>query len=428
VTQIILLSMVNFKQRANHVLSPVIGRFTDLEISYGKGCYLYDSKNVAYLDFSSGIGVTSTGHCHPEIVNAITKQANQLIHPCIGIGFYDVVITLAEKLSSLLQPMPYSVFFNQSGSEAIETAVKLATYVQNKHQIVAFKGGFHGRTLGALSLTTSKLKYRKGYEPLLYPVKYLDYPNTYHSELSVDDMVQNIMTTTILNKEVAAVIIEPILGEGGYYIAPSEVLLALKTRCEALGIFLIFDEIQSGIGRTGDWFAFQQYHLVPDIITTAKGLGSGMPIAACIAKKEIMDQWPAGAHGGTYGGNPVSCAAALATLNVIQPYLSTVQSLGKYGLKFLIDEIGDHPCIGEIRGVGLMIGIEFVMNKNTKKPNSNFMKRVIEYCLEHHLIVISCGIYDNVIRLIPPLVIDQKTFLKGLGIFVDGVNVSDYSW
>ena len=361
-----------------------------------------------------------------DIVNAITQQANQLIHPCIGVGYYDQVITLAEKLTLLLQPVDYSVFFTQSGSEAIETAIKLATYVQNKYRIVAFKGGFHGRTLGALSLTTSKTKYRAGYEPFLYPVSFLDYPNLYHTDLSIDDMVDTIIKTPHLNDQVAAVIIEPILGEGGYYMAPPEVLLALQKRCQELNIYLIFDEIQSGIGRTGAWFSFQHYDLSPDIITTAKGLGSGMPIAACIAKKEIMDQWTAGAHGGTYGGNPVACAAALATLSVIETQLTQIHLLGEYALSFLNEQLGTHPYVGDIRGLGLMIGIEFVTDKKTKTPYPDFMKKVMSYCLERQLIIISCGIYDNVIRIIPPLVIDKRTLLSGLRIFVEGVHSGDH--
>ena len=416
--------MTHLKIRANQVLSPVIGRYTDIEISHGKGCYLYDTNDNAYLDFSSGIAVTSTGHCHPDIVKAIQNQAETLIHPCIGMGYYDKPIELAEKITQLLAPTPYSVFFNQSGSEAIETAIKLAMYVQKKndpkkHKIVAFKGGFHGRTVGALSLTTSKLNYREGYESLLYPVDFLDYPNTYRGSQTIDNMVTMINTTPLLNQNVAAVIIEPILGEGGYYIAPTPVLQALETRCQALGIYLIVDEIQTGIGRTGTWFYHQQCGISPDIITLAKGMGSGLPLATCMAKKEIMDNWPPGAHGGTYGGNPVTCAAGLATLSVIEPHLSDIAPLGTQAIQYLQKTIGNHPYIGDIRGKGLMIGIEFVQNKTTKVPHPTFMKQVMKICLEHHLIIISCGIHDNVIRLIPPLIIDQETLMKGLTIFTE---------
>jgi 4-aminobutyrate aminotransferase-like enzyme len=306
----------------------------------------------------------------------------------------------------------------------MEAAIKLAVYVQKKHQIVAFKGGFHGRTLGALSITTSKQKYRDGYDPLLYPVEFLDFPHTLHSKKSLGQMIDDINTTPVLNKNVAAVIIEPILGEGGYYIAPPEYLQALQDRCQSLGILLIIDEVQTGIARTGSWFYFQQLGLTPDIITLAKGLGSGMPIGACMAKKEIMDQWRPGAHGGTYGGNPVSCAAALATLSVLENYLESVKTLGRWALAMLQDAIGSHPVVGEIRGVGLMIGIEFVNDKN--QPNPDAMKRVIDYCLDHHVIVISCGIYDNVIRIIPPLIIDKSLLNQGLSVVIDGVRACDH--
>ena len=421
--------ITNLKDRSKHVISNVIGRFFDLEISHGKGCYLYTTDNKKYLDFAAGIAVTSTGHCHPKVVTAIQKQAETLIHPCIATGHYEAPIALAEKLCSLLAPSECSVFFNQSGSEAVETAIKLARYVSKKQTIIAFEGGFHGRTYGALSLTSSKKKYWEGYGKLLENIQFIPYPNTYRcpwgketAEESLSEHIEQLEKTPILNENVAAIIIEPVLGEGGYLPAPTAYLKKLEEICKKNNILMIFDEIQSGIGRTGKWFDIQHHKVDFDIITTAKGIGSGMPLAACIAKKELMDQWPPGAHGGTYGANPVTCAAGLATLDVVESIIENIEPLHKKAIKFLQESLSNHPLVGDIRGKGFMFGIEFVKDKKTKEPYPDIITSILNNCLEKQLIVMSCGVNNNVVRIMPPLVCEEKELLAGLSIFVEVVN------
>ncbi len=417
------------KERAKKVFPPVLGRFHQLEVESAKGCYLYDKQGNAYLDFGSGIAVTSTGHCHPEVVNAIKKQAESLIHPCIAIGDTDSVIQCAERLTGLLLPEHYNIFFDQSGTGAVEAALKLAKYVQKKHKIIAFKGGFHGRSMGSLSVTTSKMSYRENVGPMLDGVDFFPYPYAYRCPWNTDNYLSSVEASIkalenshLFNEEVAAAIIEPVLGEGGYIPATSPFLQALEIICKRHNIFLILDEIQTGIGRTGHWFNFQKSSISPDIIVTAKGLGSGMPIAACLAKTEIMNQWEKGAHGGTYGGNPISCAAALATINVIEPLLPQVQNLSSICKDFLTSKLSDLQHVGEIRVEGLMIGIEFVLDKESKKPNTDIISYILSHALKKHLIVISCGMHSNVIRLAPPLIITEKELLHGLSILCEVIH------
>ena len=417
------------KKKADQFLAPVLGRFHQIEISSGKGCFLYDVNQQAYLDFSAGIAVTSTGHCHPQVVQAIQQQAATLIHPCIAMGNYSSLVQCAERLVGLLKPEVYSVFFDQSGASAVEAALKLAKYITKKHKIVAFEGGFHGRSMGALSVTTSKRAYRDHLGPMLEGVSFFPYPYMYRSpwqptdtQSALDQCLVELEQSELLADDVAAVIIEPMLGEGGYVPAPVEFLKALQTCCKQKGILLIMDEIQTGIGRTGDWFLFQKYQLDPDIVVTAKGLGSGMPIGACLAKKTLMDQWPAGAHGGTYGGNPVACAAALATLDVVEKQLPDIKEKSNFCFDFLKKELGDHPYVGDIRGVGLLIGIELVQDKQSKEPYTDLLKQVLTKAIEKKLILISCGVHANVIRLAPPLIISKQELQQGLSILCEILN------
>ncbi|MFC1771453.1 aspartate aminotransferase family protein [Candidatus Margulisiibacteriota bacterium] len=416
--------------RGQAVLSPVLGRyFKQFEVASGKGSYLYDIKGKAFLDFAAGIAVVSTGHCHPKVVNAIKKQAETLIHGMIGITYYEPPIKLGEKLVSILGGRLNSVFFNQSGSEAIETAIKLAKYTSQKQGLLAFQGGFHGRTLGALSITTSKDKYRQGYEPLLEGISIFPYPNCYRCPWGKEkNSCHNFCSGQLRvfldksEKDLAAAIIEPILGEGGYVFAPEHFLKTLRAVCTEKDVLLIFDEIQSGIGRTGKWFAFQHYDIEPDIITLAKGIGSGLPLGACVAPKSIMSKWLPGAHGGTYGGNPVTCAAGYATLEVLDDYVDQSATLGAKALGFLNEKLKNHPNVGDIRGLGLMIGIEFVKDKKTKEAFPEKVNDIREKCLKKRLVVISCGVLDNVIRIIPPLTINNKELSQGLDILIETIN------
>ena len=416
-------------EKSQQFLSPVLGRYHQLELVSGKGCYLYDVNQREYLDFSSGIAVTSTGHCHPQVVKAIEQQAKTLIHPCIAVGNSAPVIECAEKLTSLFLPHEFSVFFDQSGTTAVEAALKLAKYVSKKHKIVAFEGGFHGRSMGSLSVTTSKRAYQDHIGPMVEGVSFFPFPNMYRSvwqatdtQSALDCCLAQLQASELFNCDVAAVIIEPILGEGGFVPAPVEFLQQLQVICKANDILLIIDEIQTGIGRTGDWFLFQKYGLDPDIVVTAKGLGSGMPIGACLAKKELMNQWTAGAHGGTYGGNPVTCAAAAATLDVVEQYLPDINDKSQFCFDFLHTQLDDHPHVGDIRGAGLLIGLELVIDKTSKKPHAKLVKDVLDTALSRQLILISCGVYGNVIRILPPLVISKQELKQGLTILCEILN------
>jgi 4-aminobutyrate aminotransferase len=419
-----------FIERSDKMVSPFIGRFHSIEIDHASGCYLYDKLGRAYLDFSAGIAVASTGHCHPAVVKAISDQASTLIHACIGVGYYDAPITLTEKLNDILPTGPYSSFFCQSGSEANEAALKLVRYTSKKSKVIAFEGGFHGRTYGSLSLTTSKRQYREGYDHLPGDVDFFPYPYAYRCPwnkkdyaASVAESVAQLKESSLFNNEVAAVFIEPVMGEAGYVPCPPEFLRTLADICKKNDILLVCDEIQTGIGRTGKWFSFEHSGITPDVITLAKGLASGMPLGACLAKKELMNQWPAGAHGGTYGGNPVTCQAANASIDVISNYVSEVDRLGKVALNFLNEKLSTHSNVGDIRGQGLMIGIELVLDKDSKTPHKDLTKTVLQECFNKELILITCG-DGNVIRICPPLIIDEATLLKGLTTIVEVLNAN----
>lgn len=413
---------MSLQERSRNSLAKVLGRYHQIEFVKGEGNELIDSQGKRYIDMSSGLAVCSTGHCHPKVSDAIAEQARTLIHPCIGNGHYEPPVKLAETINQLLSDSTdYSAFFCQSGSEANEAAIKLARYVTKRPNIVAFKGGFHGRTLGSLSLTTSKMKYREGYEPLLQNIDFFDFPYTYRcpwGQSSPEDATQAAISalesSPLFNDQVAAVIIEPALGEAGYVPAPSQFLEALRKVCDKHGILLIFDEVQTGFARTGKWFGFQHTSIEPDIITLAKGIASGMPLGACFAKKDVMDQWLPGAHGGTFGANPVSCAAANATLDVIQDHFNDIEPNAQAAFELLNDKLSNHPNVGDIRGYGYFIGLEWVKDKTTKEPYPEIIGTLLSAAADAGILIISCGLHDNVIRLIPPLTMDKSTLLDTL--------------
>ena len=411
----------NLFKRSKQCLSNVLGHATKLEIEKGKGSYLIDFNGNHYLDFGAGIAVNATGHCHPQVVAAIKHQADQLLHGCAGVIYYDQNITLAEKIGGITGGGLNSVFFTQSGTEAVEAALKCATYVRNKKQVIAFRGSFHGRTLGSLSVTTSNEKYLDRY-PLAFSDRIiLEYPYYFrnHSPLDHETGYINYLKQELAlidASDIACIIIEPVLGEGGYVPAPKAVLKILRDWCNDTGVLLIFDEIQSGIGRTGHWFCYQHHDIYPDILTTAKGIASGLPLGACISTSTIMDQWTTGSHGGTYGGNPLACVAGSATLDVLKPQLQTVQDLGKKALDQLNQHLLNHPLIGEIRGLGLMIGIEFVSNRDHSA--TAIVQMIRQQCLDKKLLIVSCGKEGHVIRLMPPLTISEQELNDGLEIFI----------
>lgn len=410
-----------FYDRAKQTFSRVLANYHEyLEVARGEGAYLYSPDGTPYLDLSSGIAVTSTGHCHPDVVAAVTKQVSTLMHHCIGIGCSEVPIAFSEKLCSLFgEKGNYKSFLAQSGTEAVEAAIKLAKYTSKRDKLLAFKGGFHGRTMGSLSIT-SKQKYRDGYGSLIENVIFLDYPMTYRCPWNTEtesDCIQKSLESLeseYFSEDVAAVIVEPILGEGGIYMAPPEFLLRLEKKCREYGILLILDEIQTGMGRTGKWFAFQEHGLDPDIITVAKGIASGLPLSACVGKKDLMDAWDPGMHGGTYGGNPVACSAGLATIGVLESYYEQCDVVMKRLYESILKELLNLPCVGDIRYKGFMLGIELVKNKTSKEPAPDLVQEVLSRCLAKQIIVISAGIFSNVVRVLPALTIEEATLAHGL--------------
>src|SRR3989338_4555999 len=396
--------MKKLKARGQSVLSHVLGKyFDDFEVAAGRGSYLIDYRGQKYLDFAAGIACNVTGHCHPKVVAAIKNQAEKLLHVCIGVAYYEPYVKLAEELQKIAPMKNAQAFLCQSGTEAVEAAVKLAKYATRKPGIIAFQGGFHGRTLGALSITTSKMKYRDGYAPLL--------PEVYIAPLDL-----RVVKGLIESRSIGGLIIEPILGEGGYIEVENSFLKGLRQLCDANGVLLIFDEVQTGIGHTGQWFASQHAGVVPDIITVAKVIASGLPLGACLAGAEIMAKWSPGAHGSTFGGNPVACAAASATLEVIkkEKLLQNAARLGAYLKKNLSELQTQHSeLIKAVRGRGLMLGVDL----GAGEP----VKQIINYCLEKKLVLISTGGDGTVIRFIPPLNVKKTEIDRALAIFADAL-------
>ncbi|MCX5726224.1 MAG: aspartate aminotransferase family protein [Candidatus Saganbacteria bacterium] len=416
--------------RGKKVLSPVLAHYTELEVTRGRGTYLFGADGKKYLDFAPGIAGTNIGHCHPKVVAAAEKQIHNLIHACAGIVYYEQNIALAEKLKEIAPGDLSMSFFCQSGSEAVEGALKLAKYVTGKPGIICFKGSFHGRTLGALSITTSKEKYQKGYKPLLPNVFVAPYPYLFQAGGKAEKLAKKCLSETekILKKnkgKIATMIVEPIQGEGGYVVPPKKFLQGLRALCNKHNVLLIFDEVQSGFGRTGKMFASEHFGVIPDIMALAKALASGFPLGAVVSTEELMTKWSPGAHGGTLTGNPVSCAAALATIDVIEneKLAKNSEELGNYFKKKLEELKGKYPVIGDVRGLGLMIGVEFVKS-GTNEPNPEAVKFILKECLRTGLILISCGTCDQVIRFIPPLSVSKEEIDQAFNIFEKALEIA----
>ena len=400
------------------VVSPSLPRAYPLVVDHAAGCVVTDVDGNRFLDFAAGIAVCATGHCHPRVVKAIQEQAARLIHLC-GADFYDpLYIETAERLAAVAPGSgAWKVFLSNSGAEAVEGALKLARYATGRHRFIAFLGAFHGRTLGTISLTASKPKYRRHFGPLITGVTHVPYGDClnchYHlsypsCELACVDYIEREIFARIAPPEdVAAIIVEPIQGEGGYVVPPPDWLPALRALCDRHGILLIADEIQAGMGRTGKMFACEHFGVTPDIVTVAKGIASGMPLGAFIAKADVMT-WAKGAHGSTFGGNPVSCAAALETLNLLEGGLmENAAVVGAYVLERLQRLQEESAIVIDARGIGLMIGVEFQTGEQAAA--------VAERCFRQGLIVLECG--DKAIRMSPPLVVDQADADTALDIF-----------
>lgn len=417
------------KSRYDKLFTPALHLYWPIAIKRGEGVYVESTDGRRYIDFSSGLAVLNIGHSHPRVIEAVRSQLGEYVHTG-GVYYGEIVADAAERLLSITPKGVDMLFFSNSGAEAVEGALKLARFVSGRQGIIAFTGAFHGRTLGAVSLTTSTANYRKRYHPLLPSVFHSPYPYCFRCpfqrtpercEFACFNQLENILRHQIDAEEVAACIIEPVLGEGGYFPAPPGFLLRLRELCDAHGIFLIFDEVQSGVGRTGNWFAAGHYGVNPDIMTVAKGIASGFPLSAVAAKKKIMSKWPAGAHGTTFGGNPVSCAASLATMAVIEEeeLLDKSLRLAARAMTRLNAMAGLSPFIGDVRGIGLMIGVEFVTESGA--PDQGACEKVLAFCLENGLILINCGTERNVIRFIPPLTTTEAELDTAISILEKGV-------
>lgn len=396
------------------VTSPSYPRDYPFAISHGRGCEVWDVDGNRFLDFAAGIAVCSTGHCHPEVVSAIEAAAGRFLH--ISSDFWHEGQTrLAERLSALAPTgEPAMSFFCQSGTEAVESAIKLARYATGRSRFIGFLGGFHGRTMGSLAFTSSKYTQQKRFAPTMPGVTHVPYPNPYRPLFAGDDqgkavvdyIEQVLFRSNVPADEVAAIMVEPLQGEGGYLVPPDGFLRGLRELCDRHGILLIFDEVQSGVGRTGRMFACQHWDVAPDIVTMAKGLGSGLPIGAIVAKRRIMEKWPRGAHGNTYGGNPLCCAAALATLDLVErEYAANATAAGTYFLERLRDLQTRHDVIGEVRGRGLMLGMELVEDRGSRKPAKDLCDAVITRAFHNGLLLLACG--TSTVRFMPPLMISR---------------------
>ena len=421
--------MADYRDSIDH-LSPVWSRIFPIEVENGRGCYLYDIHGNSYLDFTCGIGVTNTGHCHPRVVEAIQKQAGMLIHGQANIVYHKPMLELVDNLRPIVHPSIDGFFFTNSGAEAVEGAIKLARHATGRTNVIVFQGSFHGRTVGTMSLTTSKTVYRVGYQPLMAGVFVAPYPYTYKygwNEKQTTDWclgeLENLLLSQTAPQETAAILIEPVLGEGGYVVPPAEFMRSLRDLCDKHGIMFIADEVQSGFGRTGKWFAHEHYDIVPDIMTVAKGIASGMPLSGVFSRLELMKKWTPGTHGGTYGGNAVSCAAAVATIKAMrdEDMPGNANKRGAQLISRLRDIQKKNPVIGDVRGLGLMVGVEF--RTPDRKPDKATTKAVIAACMEMKLLLLSCGTYDNVIRWIPPLIVSENQVEDAVAIFESALKV-----
>jgi 4-aminobutyrate aminotransferase len=407
-------------------LSDVWFSVTDLEVASGSGCVVTTTGGEQYLDFSSGIAVTSTGHSHPKVVAAIAEQAARFIHAQANVYRHDLLHPLADRLAEIT-PDPIDVFFfANSGAEATEGGVKLARQATGRQNVIVFEGSFHGRTMLAMAMTTSKAGYRAGYQPLPAGVFVAPFPNALKFggdiEAATDHALaglRHLLTSQTAPAETAAIVIEPVLGEGGYYAAPARFLQGIEAICREHGILFVADEIQTGFARTGRMFAVEHARVRPDILLMAKGIGSGFPISAIGGSAGVMSRWPKGSHGGTYGGNPIGCAAALATIGVLtEPgFLDNVEARGQQLRAGLEKLAAEDDGVAEVRGLGLMVAVEFT-DPATGGPDGARASGVLKHCLGNgRLILMGAGSYGNIIRFMPPLVVSEAEVDQSLQAF-----------
>jgi 4-aminobutyrate aminotransferase len=404
----------------------VIGRYSPVFVDHAEGIYLWDRDGQRYMDFTSGIAVVNAGHCHPRVVEAIRNQAGKIIHAQQNILLHEPMLDAAAELTATLPSSLNQVFWANSGAEAIEGALKLAKIATRRPAVIAMRGAFHGRTHAAMAVTSSRAKVRGHYEPLLASMYYAPYPYYFRSPFGsapaeADDYylseLKTLFDTMVMPDDVAAILVETVAGEGGYLVPSARWLQEIRSICDEHGIMLILDEIQTGMGRTGAMWGFEHFDVVPDIMTVAKGIASGLPVSSVVANRSTMDKWPPGSHGGTYGANAVGTAAAAETLRVMRDehLPENAAEIGDMLTQGLRDIQANHPVIGEVRGLGLMLAVEFVDQQG--EPNPAAVAKVIAACLEEQVLLINCGTYDQAIRVIPPLVINRQQAREFLDIF-----------
>jgi len=421
-------------ERDHKVISPSYPRSYPFVMDHGKGSEVWDVDGNRFLDFMGGIAVVATGYAHPKVVKAIQEQAEKFIH--ISSDFYhENWIRLGEKLNEIAPFKEDALsFMTNSGTEAVETAIKLARYHTGRTNLIGFTGAFHGRTMGSVSVTASKAKYHGGFFPLMSGVTHVPFPNPYrpvlerkagedYGETIVRYIEEEVLDQMLPPEDVAGILVETIQGEGGYIIPPDGFYPALRKLCDKHGILMILDEVQSGMGRTGKWWAIEHFGVEPDMITSAKGIASGMPLGACITRKSVMD-WEIGTHGNTYGGNPISCAASLATIDLVEKeFMQNAKEVGEYAMDALEEIKSRHSSMGEVRGKGLMIGVEFVKDRETKEPAKELTDRIVALGFERGLLMLSCG--KSVIRIAPPLAMTKNEMDEGLRIFENALTTAE---
>ncbi len=410
-------------ERDSNVVSPSYPRDYPFVMSHGKGVEVWDVDGNRFLDFAAGIAVCGTGHSHPQVAQAVKDAADRFLHISSDY-WHEGQVRLGERIGEL-NPLqePVMSFFTQSGTESVEGALKLARHVTGRSRFIGFLGGFHGRTMGSLAFTSSKYTQQSGSFPTMPGVTHVPYPNSYRPLLAGNDQGQAVLDyiehvlfeANVPPNEVAAILVEPILGEGGYIVPPDGFLPGLRALCDRYGILLIFDEVQCGIGRTGKMFACQHWGVAPDIMTLAKGLGSGLPIGLIVAKRKIMEKWSRGSHGNTYGGNPLCCAAALATLDLVdREYARNASEVGEYFMDRLRELQARHEVIGDVRGKGLMIGIELVTDRTLLTPARELCDAVLHRAFHNGLILLSCG--TSTVRFMPPLMTTKRDVDEALSL------------
>ncbi len=418
-------------QEAFQHLSPVWTHYSDIIVDHGEGAYLYATDGRKYMDFTCGIGVTNTGHCHPKVVEAIQKQAGLLLHGQANLVTHKPMLELVQELQTVVPKSIDGFFFSNSGAEAVEGAVKLARHATGRTNIIVFQGSFHGRTVATMTMTTSKTIYKAGYQPLMAGVYVAPFPYALRmgmdeekaSQYCLEELELMLLTQTA-PQETAAMIIEPVLGEGGYVPAPVSFLKGLREICTRHGILLILDEVQSGFGRTGKWFGFEHATVEPDIITAAKGMASGMPISGVFSRLELMNKWIPGSHGGTYGGNAVAAASGVATIRAMreEKMVENARERGVQLMSGLCHLQEKYPQIVQNRGYGLMVGTEF--RDAQGKPDKTTAKAVVHECYDRKLLLLTSGPWDNSIRWIPPLIVTNEQINESLSIFEDSLKAA----